>query len=231
MLSFNTRFCAAGGHRMENQQPADLKRKTPAQARAHRTVETILQATAQILADEGSERLTTNYLAQRAGFSIGTIYQYFPNREAIVLALIERQRRQDAERIGAELVASAHEPVETRIRRIVAILHRAFSMHRRPQRRLVQALLRLAAANGLPSPPDTAAQAIVQIWMESGSAGQGAALNPAERFVLNCALVESLRQAVLQGQPLLGTAEFEDALVRMVLGFLRAHGRQTAELG
>lgn len=70
----------------------DSTRKTPQQARAQHTVDTIIDATAQILEQEGSARLTTNYLAARSDFSIGTIHQYFPSREAIVLALIARQR-------------------------------------------------------------------------------------------------------------------------------------------
>lgn len=65
-------------------------RKAPRQARAKATVEAILEATAHILVDEGVERLSTNRVAQVAGVSIGSLYQYFPNKEALVLALLER---------------------------------------------------------------------------------------------------------------------------------------------
>ena len=56
-------------------------RKRPTQVRARRTVDLILEAAAQILARHGEEGMTTNHIAERAGFSIGTLYQYFPNRE------------------------------------------------------------------------------------------------------------------------------------------------------
>jgi len=86
--------------------PQDLvpPRKRPTQARAHRTVDLILEAAAQILAHEGEEELTTNRIAERAGFSIGTLYQYFPNRESVLDALIERERDSSDRRIRAALV-------------------------------------------------------------------------------------------------------------------------------
>jgi len=206
---------------MSDGQSPDLARKSPSQARAKRTIETILEATAQILAEEGSERLTTNYLARRAGFSVGTIYQYFPNREAIVLALIERQRGEVARRVQAVLAQGEGQSAEARIRSIIGALHQAFNVHRMPERRLIQALLRLAAAQGLPTPPDTIALAIHAIWTEGGEA---APPSQSEVFVLTQAVFETLRQATLQGSPLLGTAAFEEALVRLVLGFLREGG-------
>ena len=204
---------------LEDQAP-DLARKTPSQARAKRTIETILEATAQILAEEGSERLTTNYLARKAGFSVGTIYQYFPNREAIVLALIERQRGEVERRVQAVLAEGAGESAEARIGRIIGALHQAFNVHRMPERRLIQALLRLAAAQGLPSPPDTVARAIHAIWAEANG-GDDRQPSQGELFVMTHAVFETLRQATLQGSPLLGTAEFEEAILRLVFGFLR----------
>lgn len=203
---------------MSDGQSPDLARKSPSQARAKRTIETILEATAQILAEEGSERLTTNYLARKAGFSVGTIYQYFPNREAIVLALIERQRGEVARRVQAVLAQGEGQSAEARIRNIIGALHQAFNVHRMPERRLIQALLRLAAAQGLPTPPDTVALAIHAIWTEEI---ETAPPSQSEVFVLTQAVFETLRQATLQGSPLLGTAAFEEALVRMVFGFLR----------
>lgn len=205
---------------MSDGQAPDLARKSPSQARARRTIETILQATAQILTEEGSERLTTNYLARKAGFSVGTIYQYFPNREAIVLALIERQRGEVERRVQAVLAEGAGQGAEARIRSIIGVLHQAFNVHRMPERRMIQSLLRLAAAQGLPSPPDTVARAIHAIWAETADA-EVRQLSESEVFVLTQAVFETLRQATLQGSSLLGTVELEEAIVRLVLGFLR----------
>lgn len=67
-------------------------RKTPRQARAAVTVDAILDATAHILRNGGLAGLTTNAIAARAGVSIGSLYQYFPGKEAVLCALIRRKR-------------------------------------------------------------------------------------------------------------------------------------------
>src|SRR5471032_3642943 len=67
-------------------------RKTPSQTRALRTVDTLFEAATRILASEGEAGFTTNRIAERAGFSIGTLYQYFPSKEAIVVALVRHHR-------------------------------------------------------------------------------------------------------------------------------------------
>jgi AcrR family transcriptional regulator len=65
-------------------------RKSPVQARSAATVEAILQATIQVLSRMGKERLTTTRVALRAGVSVGTLYQYFPNKSALLQAALQR---------------------------------------------------------------------------------------------------------------------------------------------
>jgi AcrR family transcriptional regulator len=66
-------------------------RKQPAQARSTKTVDVIFEAAAHILEECGFEGYTTNAIAERAGVSIGSLYQYFPGKDAITMALIERE--------------------------------------------------------------------------------------------------------------------------------------------
>ena len=66
-------------------------RKRPRQARAEATFDAIVEAAARILTDEGAGRLTTNRIATRAGVSVGSLYQYFPDKRSIVRALLERE--------------------------------------------------------------------------------------------------------------------------------------------
>ena len=69
--------------------PTDLKpRRRPVQERSLATVEAILQAAAQVFERHGYAAGTTNRIAERAGVSIGTLYQYFPNKDAILVALV-----------------------------------------------------------------------------------------------------------------------------------------------
>jgi len=65
-------------------------RKSPRQARAKATVDAIVEATTQLLLQEGYERFTTARAAERAGVSIGSLYQYFPNKAALATAVIDR---------------------------------------------------------------------------------------------------------------------------------------------
>ena len=65
-------------------------RKSPVQARSTASVDAILEATIQVLLDVGKERLTTTKVALRAGVSVGTLYQYFPNKSALLQAALKR---------------------------------------------------------------------------------------------------------------------------------------------
>lgn len=67
-----------------------IPRKSPNQDRAKATVEAILTATAHVLVKEGYDRASTNRIAAEAGVSIGSLYQYFPSKEALVATLLER---------------------------------------------------------------------------------------------------------------------------------------------
>lgn len=66
-------------------------RKAPRQARSAATIEAIHTATIQVLLAEGVGRLTTTRVAERAGVSVGTMYQYYPHKQALLFAIVERQ--------------------------------------------------------------------------------------------------------------------------------------------
>src|SRR5712671_7275759 len=64
-------------------------RKTPIQARSTVTVEAISEATIQVLLSHRTDRLTTTRVAERAGVSVGTLYQYYPNKQSLLFAVLE----------------------------------------------------------------------------------------------------------------------------------------------
>jgi AcrR family transcriptional regulator len=80
-------------------------RKKPTQSRSAKTVETILEGAARILEEHGFEGYTTNKIAARAGVSIGSLYQYFRTRDAVTIALIERESVARAADVKAALLA------------------------------------------------------------------------------------------------------------------------------
>ena len=78
-------------------KPSATPRKLPKQERSQATVEAILTATTRILTEEGYDQFTTNRVAELAGVSIGSLYQYFPNKEALIFALAEHHANEMAQ--------------------------------------------------------------------------------------------------------------------------------------
>ncbi len=74
-------------------------RKSPVQARSAASVDAILDGTVQVLLRVGKERLTTTRVALRAGVSVGTLYQYFPNKSALLQAVLKRHLDEVAEAV------------------------------------------------------------------------------------------------------------------------------------
>jgi len=72
----------------------------PQQQRSKALVDTLLEATARILERSGLEETSTNEIARVAGVSVGSLYQYFPSKEALVAALIERKVEMDFRELG-----------------------------------------------------------------------------------------------------------------------------------
>jgi AcrR family transcriptional regulator len=81
-------------------------RKSPVQARSAASVDAILQATIQVLLGVGKERLTTTKVALRAGVSVGSLYQYFPNKSALLQAALKRHLDEVTEAV--ELACKTH---------------------------------------------------------------------------------------------------------------------------
>ena len=105
--------------------PPQLKttpRKRPRQERSRATVDTILAATARVLVKRGFDNLTTNAVADAAGVSIGSLYQYFPNKGALVAALIEHHIEDLTGSVLSELTRVARLPVAAAVRAVIELM-------------------------------------------------------------------------------------------------------------
>ena len=109
-------------------------RKRPSQARSQVTVEAILDAAAQVFEARGYAAGTTNRIAQRAGVSIGSLYEYFPNKDAIVVALAERELERERQEILELLEGSKRDGLAGLLQRfvetVVAFHARSPALHR-----------------------------------------------------------------------------------------------------
>jgi AcrR family transcriptional regulator len=106
-------------------------RKLPQQDRSRVTVEAILEATTHILTEEGYEKANTNRIADRAGISIGSLYQYFPNKEALMAALMEQHSNEIVELVESKLQMLFDAPLETAISELVKAVIAAHAINPR----------------------------------------------------------------------------------------------------
>jgi AcrR family transcriptional regulator len=105
-----------------------VPRKEPKQQRSKETVDVILSATARVLVKEGFDRASTNRIAETAGVSIGSLYQYFPSKEALVAALIERHMERMSATLEAQMQEVAEAPLPVAVRRMVAFMFDAHAV-------------------------------------------------------------------------------------------------------
>lgn len=94
---------------------SETERRRPQQERARQTVDAIVEAAGRVIADAGLDQATTSRIARVAGVSIGSLYQYFPGKEALLSSLIRRQAELDRARVESAIVTSRGRPLEERI--------------------------------------------------------------------------------------------------------------------
>ena len=99
--------------------PLLAPRRTPLQSRSQITRDALIEATAQLLMARGLPGLNTNAIARRAGCSVGTLYQYFPGKEALIAALIEREQAERLSALRAAAAAAIDDDLPTAARRLV----------------------------------------------------------------------------------------------------------------
>ena len=103
---------------------APLHRRQPQQLRARQTVDAILEAVVRILKREGTDAVTTNRIAEIAGVSIGSVYQYFPDKRAIFAALHQQHIEQIDRTMESALMQNAAAPLDCLMRAMVdAMIH------------------------------------------------------------------------------------------------------------
>ena len=200
-------------------QVPEAKRRIPRQRRAAQTVEAILEASIQILEAAGLAGLTTNAVAARAGVSIGTLYQYFADKNAILLALARREMEATVARLAHDTEPAADRTPEQRVRAAVRAMLDAFRGRLRARKAVVQAILAQGMAIELMGP--------VAAFIARHPSAALPRLSPEQVFVLSRALMGVVRAAVMEEQPFLRSAAFEDELVRLALAYLAAATGET----
>nr|WP_295107260.1 TetR/AcrR family transcriptional regulator [uncultured Caulobacter sp.] len=193
-------------------------RRTPRQSRSEATVEAILEAAFQLLEAGGVEALTTNHIAERAGVSVGTLYQYFGGKQAILAGLAQKRAEAARDRIAEIVIAnsSVGRPELGAVRLIVRTLATAFEGSPATRRALLDAL---TAEGG----DDVVMRNHVTFFdMIAGKAALGFDLSPEAGFVLTHAVVGLLRAATIESDLALEPQALEDELVRLMEAYISA---------
>lgn len=185
------------------------QRRTPAQCRAKVTFDSILSAAAHILDEEGEAAFTTNRVAEKAGVSIGSLYQYFRDKDDILVALAEREERNMVS--GGRLVSAANQSSESALR--LGIRSYINLLPNNPEARS-KALAAVLNRRG----PEEVAKEIDRQFARYEAFDKLASV---DRYVLARAITGVVQSAVREGYSELNSRTFENALVNLARGFLK----------
>lgn len=192
---------------------SEKERRNPRQTRAEGTVDAILEAAFQLLEAEGVDRLTTNRIAARAGVSIGTLYQYFANKQDILAALAQRRAASVRDTIAETVIRDPH---IGSVRQIVRALMHSFEGSPRTREALLDALFHRGGDAVLVQHHEAFLSAI------AGKARLQIQLTPESAFVLTHAAISLLRAASAEQELGLNPERLEDELVRLMESYVAA---------
>jgi AcrR family transcriptional regulator len=198
-------------------------RKLASQERSRLTVDALLEATARVLLKEGYDRASTNKIAAAAGVSIGSLYQYFPSKEALVAAVIDRHTQQVSQVIRNALVNVAARPIEVAARAFVSVAIDAHRVNPKLHGVLAEQIPRIGRLENVEA-INREAYALVRGYLEAHRDEIDVADPDLAAFVCVTA-VQALTHAAVLRRPDLLTDEkarrFVDDVTRLVVRYLR----------
>ena len=200
-------------------RPKTAPRRSPRQRRSQDTVEILLAATEKVLTRDGFAKATTNRIAEAAGVSIGTLYHFFPTKEALVEALVHRMWESELAMLESRAAVLAQAPLEDAIAELVgafvAEMRRRHVLYRRwysESSHLGQLDLGLDLT--------ARATALVRAALEKHHV-RPRNLDFAADFVVKMVLA-AVRTAARDWMPEVESGEFTRELVAMIVNYLSA---------
>jgi len=195
-------------------------RKKPAQQRSRATVDAIVDATARVLVRDGYDALSTNRVAKEARVSVGSLYQYFPGKEALVAAVMEQYASRMQENIAARLqdagaAATAEEVATEMIRAMLAAQQAEPRLHRA----LVEQVPRIGALRRLHE-LFTNYERLVAAWLAENLERIEVKDVDTASFVLVAAVEGLVNRAILDRPELVSSGKIEEHILRLVLAYV-----------
>jgi len=204
-------------------KPSTNPRKSASQERSRLTVDALLEATARVLIKDGYDSASTNKIAAVAGVSIGSLYQYFPSKEALVAAVIDRHMQEMMQVVRDALVKVATRPVEVAARELVSVMIDAHRVNPKLHRVLAEQTPRTGRLENIEA-MEREAYAVVRGYLDAHRDELDVADPDVAAFVCVTA-VEALTHAAVVRPPESITNEKAERLVddvtRLVVRYLR----------
>jgi AcrR family transcriptional regulator len=210
-------------------RPQTSPRKTASQRRSQSTVDALVEATARLLIQDGYERTSTNRIAALAGVSIGSLYQYFPSKEALVAAVVERHTQQLSQVALGAFLRISDSPVEAGIRELVVAGIKAHSVDPALHRILAEEAPRIGAIGGIDALQRNG-RALIRGYLEAHRGEIDVADLDLAAFILVTTVEALTHSAVLHRPDVLADGKasaFADEVTGLVLRYLRT-GAATA---
>jgi AcrR family transcriptional regulator len=200
--------------------PPPFHRRQPQQLRARQTVDAILEAVIRILKREGTDGVTTNRIAEVAGVSVGSVYQYFPDKRAIFAALHQRHIEQIDRVIETTLIQNASAPLERLMRALVDAM---IDAHAADLELHDLFLAQVSAQAGGTKSFAERMHGAFRLALAARSSELKKSRNLDMRVFVMTHIFESLcHGAVQQRHPRLPLAESKDEIVRAILTYLHS---------
>jgi AcrR family transcriptional regulator len=211
---------------MPARRPVTVPRKNASQERSRATVDTLLAATARVLVKEGYDHASTNKIALAAGVSIGSLYQYFPTKEALVAAVIERHIGEMMDIVRASLIRVAPLPLREAARELVRVMIEAHRIEPRLHRVLVEQIPRVGNMEQIER-VDEEAITLVRAYLEAHRDEVGVDDLDMAAFLAVSSVEAMTHVAVLRRPELLDDPRFVDEVTALVVRYVEGDHRPT----
>ena len=199
---------------------ASRKRRRPTQQRSLETIEAIFEATARILESVGPSELNTIRIAELSGFGVGTIYDYFPNKEAILVAMARRELEKTFRSVQKIMTTDRQGSDESMMRLAIRAVIRGFGGRQRLRRILLETMIAQGHSAELAQPVERIAQHLV--GNEIGEAGAPLRrLRPESLYVLTRAIIGVVRASVMEGNTRFSLQLLEDELTELTDAYVQ----------
>lgn len=193
-------------------------RKSPQQARSRELFESILTAAARVFVRRGYARATTNRIAEAAGVSVGSLYQYFPSKDAIAVELLRRYREGLLALVEAHLARFSATSLAEAVRALLASLLRGEGIDPALHRVLIEQVLRTDARAELLGFEERLERMLATTLAARAPGAAEADLEVASFVVVRVVL--SMVHAVVVDRPALDRARLADELTALIVGYL-----------